>query len=137
MEGLNDHLSLRSKTKSLPRPPDIAELQHGFPVCAEAMDDTSFDPSLPGVRRLHAWTREQRLLGLELPNGTVQEGVLQWQNPDFLALRRTDASRRCDQPAAILVIRPLPGGSDHGCVNGLWHDLNDVFARDCRVVLPA
>ena len=48
------------------------------------MDDTSFDPSLPGVRQLQAWTREQRLLRLELPNGTVQEGVLQWQTQTSL-----------------------------------------------------
>ena len=72
------------------------------------MDDTSFDPSLPGVRQLRAWTREQRLLRLELPNGTVQEGVLQWQDPDFLALRRTDASELVlINRRHILVIRPL------------------------------
>ena len=72
------------------------------------MDDTSFDPSLPGVRQLQTWTREQRLLRLELPNGTVQEGVLQWQDPDFLALRRTDASELVlINRRQILVIRPL------------------------------
>ena len=72
------------------------------------MDDTSFDPSLPGVRQLQTWTREQRLLRLELPNGTVQEGVLQWQDPEFLALRRTDASELVlINRRHILVIRPL------------------------------
>ena len=72
------------------------------------MDHTSFDPSLPGVRQLQAWTRDQRVLRIELPDGSRHEGVLQWQDPEFLAIRRSDAvdpvliNRR-----AITLIRPL------------------------------
>lgn len=72
------------------------------------MDDTSFDPSLPGVRQLQAWTLEQRLLRIELPNGTSHEGVLEWQDPEFLALRRSDATAPVlINRGAVLLIRPL------------------------------
>ena len=56
------------------------------------MNSTLFDPSLPGVRQLQAWTREQRLLRIELLNGSSHEGVLLWQDPEFLAVLRSDAS---------------------------------------------
>ena len=72
------------------------------------MDGTNFDPSLPGVRQLQAWTRDQRLLRIELPNGTSHEGVLEWQDPEFLALRRSDAATPVlINRRAILLIRLL------------------------------
>ena len=72
------------------------------------MDGTSFDPSLPGVRQLQAWTRDQRPLRVDLPDGTSHEGVLSWQDPEFLALRRTDGSEPVlINRRAVLLIRPL------------------------------
>lgn len=75
---------------------------------AGLMETTCFDPSLPGVRLLQTWLREQRALRLELLCGASHEGVLAWQDPEFLALKRSDA----DQPLlisrrAIAVIRCL------------------------------
>jgi len=72
------------------------------------MEPTSFDPSLPGVRLLQDWLRERRQLRVELMDGRCVEGALRWQDPEFLALHRTDN----DQPVliarrAIALIRPL------------------------------
>ena len=60
--------------------------------------DPSFDPSLPGVRQLQSWTRDQRVISVELVNGNSLEGVLQWQDPQFLALRRSAS----EEPVLIL-----------------------------------
>ena len=70
--------------------------------------DPSFDPSLPGVRQLQSWTRDQRVISVELVNGNSLEGVLQWQDPQFLALRRSAS----EEPVlinrqAVLLIRLL------------------------------
>ncbi|WP_115015070.1 hypothetical protein [Synechococcus sp. UW140] len=72
------------------------------------MNSTLFDPSLPGVRQLQAWTREQRLLRIELLNGSSHEGVLLWQDPEFLAVVRSDASEPIlITRRALTLIRPL------------------------------
>ena len=70
--------------------------------------DPSFVPSLPGVRQLQSWTRDQRVISVELVNGNSLEGVLQWQDPQFLALRRSAS----EEPVlisrqAVLMIRLL------------------------------
>ncbi|WP_115121582.1 hypothetical protein [Synechococcus sp. UW105] len=72
------------------------------------MNSTHFDPSLPGVRQLQAWTREQRLLRIELLNGSSHEGVLLWQDPEFLAVLRSDASEPIlITRRSLTLIRPL------------------------------
>ena len=72
------------------------------------MDHAIFDPSLPGVRQLQAWTRDQRVLRIELPNGGSHEGVLQWQDSEFLAIQRPDATDPVlINRKAITLIRPL------------------------------
>ena len=72
------------------------------------MNSTLFDPSLPGVRQLQAWTREQRLLRIELLNGSSHEGVLLWQDPEFLAVVRSDASEPIlITRRSLTLIRPL------------------------------
>ncbi|MAS28368.1 MAG: hypothetical protein CMN97_09020 [Synechococcus sp. NAT40] len=72
------------------------------------MNSTLFDPSLPGVRQLQAWTREQRLLRIELLNGSSHEGVLLWQDPEFLAVLRSDASEPIlITRRSLTLIRPL------------------------------
>lgn len=51
------------------------------------METLPLDPSLPGVRQLQTWIRQQSRLRIDLGHGHVLEGVLQWQDPEFLALR--------------------------------------------------
>ncbi|MEY3735741.1 MAG: hypothetical protein RLZZ624_800 [Cyanobacteriota bacterium] len=51
------------------------------------METLPLDPSLPGVRQLQTWIRQQVRLRIDLGHGHVLEGVLQWQDPEFLALR--------------------------------------------------
>ena len=51
------------------------------------METLPLDPSLPGVRQLQTWIRQQALLRIDLGAGQALEGVLQWQDPEFLALR--------------------------------------------------
>ena len=72
------------------------------------MDHTSFDPSLPGVRQLQSWTRDQKVLRIELPDGSSHEGVLQWQDPEFLAIKRSDGMDPVlINRGMITLIRPL------------------------------
>ena len=72
------------------------------------MDHTSFDPSLPGVRQLQSWTRDQKVLRIELPDGSSHEGVLLWQDPEFLAIKRSDAMDPVlINRGMITLIRPL------------------------------
>lgn len=75
------------------------------------MEPSSFDPSLPSIRLLQTWIREQKILSLELSDGRRLIGVLIWQDQHYLALQPSD----CDGPvlisrAAMLLVRPLPRG---------------------------
>jgi len=75
------------------------------------MEPSSFDPSLPSIRLLQTWIREQKILSLELSDGRRLIGVLIWQAQHCLALQPSDS----DDPvlisrAAMLLIRPLPRG---------------------------
>ena len=40
------------------------------------MESTGFDPSLPGIRLIQSWIREQRVLGIELNDGRRLDGCL-------------------------------------------------------------
>jgi host factor-I protein len=72
------------------------------------MESPSLDPSLPGVRQLQDWIRQRTPLHVQLMDGTRLGGSLQWQDPEFLALRTEQ-----DSPVvlvgrkALAVIRPL------------------------------
>ena len=72
------------------------------------MDSSGFDPSLPGIRLIQSWIREQRVIGIELNDGRRLDGRLAWQDPQYFALQREEnedpvlISRR-----AVLTIRPL------------------------------
>jgi host factor-I protein len=75
------------------------------------MEPSSFDPSLPSIRLLQTWIREQKILSLELSDGRRLIGVLIWQDQYCLALQPSDS----DDPvlisrAAMLLVRPLPRG---------------------------
>jgi host factor-I protein len=75
------------------------------------MEPSSFDPSLPSIRLLQTWIREQKILSLELTDGRRLIGVLIWQDHHCLALKPSDT----DDPvlisrAAMLLVRPLPRG---------------------------
>ena len=56
------------------------------------MEPTNFDPSLPGIRLLQSWIRDQRTLSVELSDGKRIDGRLTWQDPLYLAVQRDDAS---------------------------------------------
>ena len=72
------------------------------------MDSTGFDPSLPGIRQIQSWIREQRILGIELNDGRRLDGRLTWQDPQFFALQREESSEPLlINRLAVLTIRPL------------------------------
>ena len=57
------------------------------------METTPLDPSLPGVRMLQSWIREQLPLSIDLVSSERIEGRLVWQDPEFLAVERSGAVR--------------------------------------------
>ena len=72
------------------------------------METPPLNPSLPGIRLIQSWVRDEIPLSLELADGLRLEGRLLWQDPEFLALERPGWS----QPVlinrrAVLIIRPL------------------------------
>jgi|TARA_B100001989_G_C24184622_1_gene290606 host factor-I protein len=72
------------------------------------MDPTGFDPSLPGIRLLQTWIREQRVLGLELMDGRRLDGRLVWQDPHYFALHRDDSvDPVLINRQTVLTVRPL------------------------------
>tara|TARA_B100001093_G_scaffold221605_1_gene212538 strand:- start:413 stop:634 length:222 start_codon:yes stop_codon:yes gene_type:complete len=72
------------------------------------MDSTGFDPSLPGIRLIQTWIREQRVLGIELNDGRRLDGCLAWQDPQYFALQREDSNDPVlINRLAVLTIRPL------------------------------
>jgi host factor-I protein len=73
------------------------------------METMPLDPSLPGVRQLQHWIRDDTAVSIELADGRTLEGTLRWQDPEFIALG-TQGS-----PGLVLInrrvlalIRPLP-----------------------------
>ena len=56
------------------------------------MESTGFDPSLPGIRLIQSWIREQRVLGIELNDGRRLDGCLAWQDRQYFALQREDSN---------------------------------------------
>ena len=72
------------------------------------METHPLNPSLPGIRLIQSWVRDEIPLSLELADGLRFEGRLLWQDPEFLALERPGSN----QPVlinrrAVLIIRPL------------------------------
>ncbi|MCP9818033.1 MAG: hypothetical protein WBN80_04260 [Prochlorococcaceae cyanobacterium] len=57
------------------------------------METHNLDPSLPGVRLLQNWVRRRTPLRVRFPGGEQLEGCLDWQDPEFLALRPADAQQ--------------------------------------------
>ena len=57
------------------------------------METAPLDPSLPGVRLLQSWIREQLPLSITVAGQEPIEGRLIWQDPGFLAIERMAASR--------------------------------------------
>ena len=68
------------------------------------METSPLDPSLPGVRLLQTWIREQSPISVEVIGAERVEGRLIWQDSEFLAIERrpTLVSRR-----QVCVIRSL------------------------------
>ena len=72
----------------------FAELQHAWPVLPpNPMETSPLDPSLPGVRLLQSWIRDQLPLSIGVVGQEPIEGRLLWQDPEFLAIERAGASR--------------------------------------------
>ena len=72
----------------------FAELQHAWLLCAlNPMEKDLLDSTLPGVRLLQSWIREQLLLSIGVVGQEPIEGRLIWQDPEFLAIERAGASR--------------------------------------------
>ena len=72
----------------------FAELQHAWPVFPpNSMETSPIDPSLPGVRLLQSWIREQLPLSIGVVGQEPIEGHLIWQDPEFLAIERAGTSR--------------------------------------------
>jgi host factor-I protein len=69
------------------------------------MESLPLDPSLPGVRQLQTWIRHQSRLRVDLGHGHVLEGVLQWQDPEFLALRTGAPQLMLVNRRAVLLIQ--------------------------------
>ncbi len=57
------------------------------------METSPLDPSLPGVRLLQSWIREQLPLSIAVVGKETIEGRLIWQDPEFLAIERAGSSR--------------------------------------------
>ena len=57
------------------------------------MDTPPLDPSLPGVRLLQTWIREQSPISVEVIGAERVEGRLIWQDYEFLAIERSAGSR--------------------------------------------
>ncbi len=72
----------------------FAELQHGERVAdPHPMETSPLDPSLPGVRLLQAWIREQLPISVDVIGSERIEGRLIWQDPEFLAIERHASAR--------------------------------------------
>ena len=76
------------------------------------MDAAGFDPTLPGFRLIQSWMREKRVLSIELVDGRRLDGRLDWQDPQYLALRRDESI----DPILIARHAVISGGSSgiHG-----------------------
>ncbi len=72
------------------------------------MENPSLDSSLPGVRHLQNWIRLRAKIQLQLVDGRSFDGCLDWQDPEFFALRLGgDDGPILIRRAAVALIRPL------------------------------
>ena len=72
------------------------------------MDAAGFDPTLPGFRLIQSWMREKRVLSIELVDGRRLDGRLDWQDPEYLALRRDESiDPILIARHAVVTVRPL------------------------------
>ena len=62
-------------------------------ISLNPMEKDRLDSTLPGVRLLQAWIREQLPLSIAVVGQEPIEGRLIWQDPEFLAIERAGASR--------------------------------------------
>ena len=57
------------------------------------MSQPPLDPSLPGIRLLQSWIRDQVALSLDVVGLDRIEGRLVWQDPEFLAIEPPRSDR--------------------------------------------
>ena len=65
----------------------------GWLETSNRMEHSPLDPSLPGVRLLQGWIREQLPISIDLTSNERIEGRLIWQDPEVLAIERPGAER--------------------------------------------
>ena len=63
------------------------------PRTVNRMEHSPLDPSLPGVRLLQSWIREQSPISVDVIGAERVEGRLLWQDSEFLAIERSLGSR--------------------------------------------
>ena len=74
-----------------------------------------FDSTLPGIRLVQQWIRQQQTLVLMLHQGLRLEGRLLWQDPMVLALQLQDGQAPVlVQRQAILLIHPADVNPEKG-----------------------
>ncbi|AII43462.1 hypothetical protein KR100_08820 [Synechococcus sp. KORDI-100] len=72
------------------------------------MSQQPLDPSLPGIRLLQSWIRDQVTLSLDVVGLDRIEGRLVWQDPEFLAVEPARGGQLfLVSRHQIAVIRPL------------------------------
>jgi len=72
------------------------------------MSHSPLDPSLPGIRLLQSWIRDQVALSVDVVGLDRIEGRLVWQDPEFLAIEPVHGERIIlVNRVHVVVIRPL------------------------------
>ena len=62
-------------------------------IAPDSMETSPLDPSLPGVRLLQSWIREQLPLSIAVVGEETTERRLIWQEHEYLAIERAVSSR--------------------------------------------
>ena len=68
---------------------------------------TLLDTSLPSVRLLQQYIREQVFLEVKLSNGDQWQGRLLWQDPDCFCLKTSQEETVILWRSALVTLRPL------------------------------
>ena len=72
------------------------------------METSPLDSSLPGIRLLQSWIREQSPLSIDAVGQERIEGKLIWQDPEFLTIQPPSGGRvLLVNRRQIVVIRSL------------------------------
>nr|QFZ92545.1 hypothetical protein EKO22_09495 [Synechococcus elongatus PCC 11802] len=76
-------------------------------LALHAISVALLDTSLPNVRLLQQYIREQVLLEVKLSSGDVWQARLAWQDPDCLCLKTQQGETIILWRSALVFLRPL------------------------------